>query len=194
MQRRGCTRVTREFRRGRREVFITVGRGRVGGSGPETATSVPASGVRFARRSTVNGVPTVGVPDRRRPRLLTGALVVVLGEALALLAAGVAFVAGVAVGRAQFAGQTLATAVFAVGLAALLVAAARGLARGRRWARAPVLTWQLLQGAVGATQFGAAPAIGALLVAAALAVIVGLLAPASVAATTAGGGGPNGLA
>jgi hypothetical protein len=112
--------------------------------------------------------------------------VLVLVEVTALIAGALLLVASVVRGSDQV-GTTLATAVFLAGLAGLLLAAARALARGRRWGRAPVVTWQLLQGAIGLTQAGTAPAVGVALVVAAALVLGGLLAPASVAATSATG-------
>lgn len=111
------------------------------------------------------------------------ALLGVLAEAAAVVAAAGLLVTDVVTGQAHQVGSTLAIAVFLVGIAALLVGSARALAHGRRWARGPVLTWQLIQAASGATQLSTSPVVGALLLGVALVVVVGLLAPASIAAT-----------
>jgi hypothetical protein len=142
----------------------------------------------------VNAVPDADVPDAGpaaspRPRLLTVAVAVVFAEAAALAVGGGVLVLDVLRGRAEYLGSTLGIALFAWVLAALLGGAARALARGRRWGRGPVLTWQVLQGAVGFLQLPGLPWFAGALVASALLVVVGLLAPASIAAT-AGAGTP----
>lgn len=123
------------------------------------------------------------VPSRLRPRLLVVALLVVHLEVLALVAAGGFLGAEVVLGRAESAGPTLATAAFAWVLALLLGLSSRALWRFKRWGRGPVVTWQLLQGAVGVAQFAAAPVLGVVFVVSALVALVGLLAPASIQAT-----------
>lgn len=142
----------------------------------------------------MNAVPDADVPDAGpaaspRPRLLALAVAVVFAEAAALAVGGGVLVLDVVRGRAEYLGSTLGIAVFAWVLAALLAGAARALARGRRWGRGPVLTWQVLQGAVGFLQLPGLPWFACALVASALLVVVGLLAPASIAAT-AGAGTP----
>ena len=118
-----------------------------------------------------------------RPRTLRFALLLVFLEVLALAVAGVLLAVDAALGRVQDAGATMATAVFVVVLAALLAFAARGLWQLRRWGRGPVVTWQVLQFAIGLTQLGAAPLVGGLVAAVAALALGGLLAPASIAAT-----------
>ena len=93
-----------------------------------------------------------------RPRALTVASVVVALEALGLLAAALvlavqAFTAAPASDSAttstahpQAVDAVLAGMALIVG--AGLAACARGLAMSRGWARGPVVTWQLVQGAV----------------------------------------------
>ncbi len=110
-------------------------------------------------------------------------------EVLALVAGGGFLAAQVVLGRAEYTGQTLATALFAWLLALLLGLSGRALWRFRRWGRGPVVTWQLLQGVVGVAQLDVAPVLGGLVVALALVALVGLLAPASVAATAGEGAG-----
>jgi hypothetical protein len=135
----------------------------------------------------VNAVSTSLVPESPHPRPLMVALVGVLVEAAALVAGGIAVALDVLAGRARPVGPALATTVFACALAGVLVLAGRALWRGRRWGRGPVITWQVLQAAVGLTQLGASPWLGGTLVALALVVIVGLLVPVSIEATSRSG-------
>lgn len=68
-------------------------------------------------------------------------------------------------------GMALLAAVSAVGLCLL----SRGIARARRWALSPSITWQVLQGFVGAYALTAgSPVIGAVALGLALAGIVPL--------------------
>ncbi|MCB7137153.1 hypothetical protein [Cellulosimicrobium marinum] len=106
----------------------------------------------------------------RPPALL--ALVAGIGlEVLALAAGAVLVLVELVAGRSMSLGVSLFLVVFALGVAALLAACVRGLLQGRRWARSPVATWQILQGvvAVSSIQVGATPWA---LVALALAVVV----------------------
>ena len=130
--------------------------------------------------------PGVAAPGPGRTALLVVTALLAL-EALVLAGAGV--VALVDLVRGGSAGIDLFLAAFAWGLAALLLAAARGLLDGRRWARSPAVTWQLFQVVVAVTwlESGAHPAPVALLVVAVL-VVGGLVLPAVVARTTAGRG------
>jgi hypothetical protein len=73
--------------------------------------------------------------------LVLGAVVV---EALLLVGVAGVFLFALGTDREVDTGASVATAVFALSFAVLLGAAARGLLLGRRWARAPVLTVQLL--------------------------------------------------
>lgn len=109
----------------------------------------------------------------------------VLLEAAALVGLAAAFVVDLVRG-AELPGPTAFLAVFLLGVAAVLVLAARGLADGRRWARSPVITWQLLLVVMAVGWFAAEPSpwVVAVIV---VAVVVGgaLLVPSVVAATTA---------
>lgn len=121
----------------------------------------------------------------RRPRALVVVCLLVLVEAAALAGLAAAFVVDLARG-AELPGPTAFLAVFLLTVAAVLVLAARALAHGRRWARSPVLTWQLLLLVMAVGWFSAEPspwAAGVVVVA--LMVGVGLLLPTVVAATTA---------
>lgn len=107
-------------------------------------------------------------------------------EAAALAVAAGTLVVEIGRGRVQHVGSTVGVVLTFLALAALLGAAARALARRRRWGRAPLAMWQLLQGLVGVSQFAANPLVSVLLVAAAVVVLVGLFTPASLAATDGG--------
>ena len=128
--------------------------------------------------------PGVAAPGPGRTALLVVAGVLAL-EALGLVVAG-----GFAVGdllHGGRAGMDLFLVAFAWGLAAMLLAAARGLLDGRRWGRSPAVTWQLFQVVLAVTwlQGGAHPVPVVLLV---LAVVVvgGIVSPGVTARTTAG--------
>ena len=67
-------------------------------------------------------------------------------------------------------------------------AAARALADGRRWGRAPVITWQLLQLAVAVPGLRSdSPLVSAALLLASVVVLVGIFLPAVVRHTSTGG-------
>lgn len=128
--------------------------------------------------------PGVAAPGPGRTTLLVVAAVLAL-EALALAVAG-GFALADLFGNGR-PGADLFLAAFAWGLAALLVASAKGLLDGRRWARSPAVTWQLFQVILAVTWleggFHLAPVV--LLVAAAV-VVGGVVSPGVVARTTAG--------
>jgi hypothetical protein len=125
----------------------------------------------------------VRVTDRRPVALLVVCLLVVL-EAAAFLGLGVAWTADVVRGAATMPGASLFLAAFGVGIALLLVLAARGLWRGRRWARSPVIMWQILLVVLAVGWLGAEPTAWAVVVlVVALAIGVGLLLPPVVAVT-----------
>lgn len=115
-------------------------------------------------------VPAAGT----RPALVVALVAAAVAETGALLGLGGVYLGELADGRAA----EPAVAGFAAGFALLVGAglgfAAVGLWRGRRWARSPVMTWQLLQGAVAVSQLGSGSAVGA--------AAVGALAVAAVAA------------
>ena len=75
--------------------------------------------------------------------LLAVCCLVVL-EAAAFAGLGLAVGAELLRGRATMPGATAFLAVCGLGIAALLGLSARGLWHGRRWARSPVLMWQIL--------------------------------------------------
>ncbi len=109
-----------------------------------------------------------------------------LQAAAAVVAAGALVV--VLVRGAQMPGASAALAVMALGAAAVLVGASVALLRGgRRWARSPVLTVQILAGAMAVAGWTTAPAPWpAVVLAFAVGVVVCLLTPAAVAWTVPG--------
>jgi hypothetical protein len=113
------------------------------------------------------------------------ALVVAGLEALLLVAAAVWSL--ITMAREQFDGAavSIALAVVLLLFAWLLIAGINALWQGRRWGRGPVLTWQLIQAAIAVGAIGvAAPLAVYPAILASLVVGVGLLLPASVAATS----------
>jgi hypothetical protein len=113
-------------------------------------------------------------PARREPGALAG--LAVFGQAVTVGVLGIwAAVSGIT-GHAD---DRLAAEIMA-GLALLtaagLAVAARGLFFGRRWARAPVLVWELIMLPVGVSLAQAVPAAGALVLASAAAVLVAIFA------------------
>ena len=112
------------------------------------------------------------------------ACLLVLVEAATVSGLAVAFGIGLAQGSGA-AGAVLFLLVFLVAIGAVLGLSARGLWRGRRWARSPILTWQLLLVALALGWIGVEPtwwAVGLVVVAVAVGVL--LLLPPVVAVTT----------
>ncbi|HWS58837.1 MAG TPA: hypothetical protein VN257_09875, partial [Actinotalea sp.] len=89
-------------------------------------------------------------PAAPRVRVVRAALIV---EASALLVAGLAGIAQLLTGG--WSGLTLALAGAAVAVAGGLFAGQRAVQHGRPRATAPLITWQLLQGATAAAVLGA---------------------------------------
>lgn len=113
-------------------------------------------------------------------------------ESLLLLGIAVYYLAGLLDGTASDVAGAAVTLALAVLAGALLLLCARQLLRGRRWARAPVLTWQLLQAFVAAPTVDSERAwIGWPLLVASVVVIVGLFVPAVVRATTTADADPR---
>ncbi|GEL95205.1 hypothetical protein [Cellulomonas composti] len=137
---------------------------------------------------------TVGLDDeaRRRPALLALVCLLILLESAMLVGLGVAWFVDLVTGGVQSPGATAFLAVFVLGIGALLVAAARGLWQGRRWGRAPVMTWQVLLVVLALGWLSTALAEGASTVVVAVVAVlvvafvvgVGLLLPPVVSATT----------
>ena len=151
----------------------------------------------MTERSTADGPARVPAPapveDPWRNLPLLVALVVAGLEGLLLVAAAVWSVVDMV--RADFEGAALsvALAVFMLLFVGLLVLGIHALWLGRRWGRGPVLTWQLIQAAIAVSVIGIAPpwAVYPTLLAS-LVVGVGMLLPASVAATSRPSSPPSG--
>lgn len=117
--------------------------------------------------------------------MLIAVVAVAAAEALLLLGIAVYYLAGLLDGAATDTAGAAVTGALAVLVGAFLLLCARQLLLGRRWARAPVLTWQLLQAFVAAPTIGGERAwIGWPLLVASLVVLVGLFVPAVMRATT----------
>lgn len=130
-------------------------------------------------------LPRLSGVTERRPALLLVVCVLVTLEAAAFLGLGIAWTADVVRGNATLPGASLFLAAFGVGIALLLLLGARGLWRGRRWARSPIITWQILLVVLALGWLGSQPSAWAVvvLVVATLAG-VGLLLPPVVAVTS----------
>ncbi len=88
---------------------------------------------------------STGGGQRAAGRLALGLVLVAVGiEVLLLVGVAGVFLFALGTDREIDARASIATAVFALSFALLLAAAARGLLRRQRWARAPVITVQLL--------------------------------------------------
>ncbi|MFI2754606.1 hypothetical protein ACGIF2_14340 [Cellulomonas sp. P22] len=121
---------------------------------------------------------------RRPSRLLAAICLLVLLEAALLVGLGVAFAVELVRG-AQLPAAMVFLVVFLVAVAAVLGASARGLWRGRRWARSPVVTWQLLLVVLSIGWLQVEPSAWAVAVlVGALVIVAGLVVPSVVAATT----------
>ena len=121
--------------------------------------------------------------DRRPPVLLVVCLLVTV-EAAAFLGLGVAWTVDVVRGAATMPAASLFLAAFGIGVALLLLLAARGLWRGRRWARSPVVMWQILLVVLAIGWLSVEPSVWAVVVLVVAVLIgVGLLLPSAVAAT-----------
>ena len=113
-------------------------------------------------------------PARRDPG--TVAALAVLGQAVTLAVLGIwSALAGI-VGHPddRLAAELMAGLALLTGVG--LAAAARGLFFGQRWARAPVLVWELIMVPVGISLTRAIPAAGAVLLASAAVVLVAVFA------------------
>lgn len=131
-----------------------------------------------------------------RPAALLVAVGLILLEAVALVVVTGVSVVSLVRGDAALPGPMVFFAVFCLLVAAVLVQASRALLAGRRWARSPVITWQVLLGvmAVGWLGVEVTAAATAVLVVA-VAVTAALLLPPVVAFTTGSAhasGGPGG--
>jgi hypothetical protein len=122
-----------------------------------------------------------------RPRLLAVICLLVLFEATLLAGVGIAFGAELVRGT-RVPGAAAFLLVFMLGVSAVLVVSARGLWRGRRWSRSPVLTGQLLLVVLALGWLGVELTWWAFLVLVAASVVgIGLVLPSVVAATVGTG-------
>ncbi len=120
----------------------------------------------------------------RRPALLLAVCLLVTLEAAAFLGLGIAWATDVVRGAATLPAASLFLAAFGVGIALLLLLAARGLWRGRRWARSPVIMWQILLVVLALGWLGAQTSAWAVVVLVVATLVgVGLLLPPVVAVT-----------
>lgn len=130
-------------------------------------------------------------PWRNLPLLI--ALVVAGLEGLVLVAAAVWSIASTVRAGFDNAAVAIALAVFMLLFVGLLVLGIHALWLGRRWGRGPVLTWQLIQAAIAFSVIGKAPGWALYpMIVASIVVGVGLLLPASVAATSRSSGSSSG--
>lgn len=88
-------------------------------------------------------------PDEQNPNRLASLVAVLVGlEAVLLLAGAVVLLVEAATSERDNLAAAIALAAVAVIVGGGLAFCARGVARGLRWTRGPVLTWQLLQAGV----------------------------------------------
>ncbi|WP_149205281.1 hypothetical protein [Actinotalea subterranea] len=90
---------------------------------------------------------------------LRAAVVLVLAEAVSLGVLGLVWTVRLVAEGTPSLGVSLFLIVFALGVAAALVGLARLHRQGRRGARAPLVTWQVLQGATAVTVLQVGPAV-----------------------------------
>jgi hypothetical protein len=122
--------------------------------------------------------PDAGSARTPRARRLVAAgigaeAIVVIGYALVLAIA-------ILVAKATSAPGAAFLAVLVAGIGVGVAALALGVWRGRRWARAPGLVWQVLQLAVAVPAVRSRPVVGIPLAALAGLVLVGLFVPGVV--------------
>ena len=118
-----------------------------------------------------------------RPRQLTAAAGLAATEGLVALGFGVAELAQVNLDVVAGVGVALVM----IGFAVLLVAAARALLRGRRWARAPIVVVQLIMLPVGwSFRGGSTTWVSAVMIIVAVVTLVLVLHPRSTRALVAG--------
>lgn len=137
---------------------------------------------------SLGAVPSSPEPPSTPTRPARPALVAALVAAVALeagLLVGVAafYLVGIARRGATDVPAAAATAGLALVLAAALGLFARGLWAGRRWARAPIVTWNLLVIASLLSTGGWRTGLGVVVLVGSAAVVVGVLSPAVTRAT-----------
>lgn len=130
--------------------------------------------------------PTPASARPNRPVALAVVCLVTLLEAAAAVGLAVAWASDLVRGVSVRPAATVFLIVCGLGVALVLAASARGLWRGRRWARSPVMTWQIMLVVLSVGWLGVETSVWAWgVLVAAVAVGVGLLLPAVVAVTTA---------
>ncbi|GEA83550.1 hypothetical protein [Cellulomonas gelida] len=124
-------------------------------------------------------------PAAGRPAALVVVCLLTLLEAATAAGLAVAWAVDLVRGVSVRPAASVFLIVFGLAIAFVLAAGARGLWRGRRWARSPVMTWQIMLVVLSIGWLGVESSVwawGVLL--AAVVVGVGLLLPAVVAVTT----------
>lgn len=123
-------------------------------------------------------------PRSRRPLLLSIGLAGAAFEVVLLVGAAIWMVLDRPEAEADALPYGIGLAVTLLLFAVLIALGVRALARGLRWGRGPVITWQLLQGVTAATMWGLLPtAVAAVALVLSVLVTVTLLAPSALAAT-----------
>lgn len=113
--------------------------------------------------------------------VLIGGIIEVLG----LLAGAILLIVALVGGFTDDTSMAIFVLVFGGGMGIVLAIVLRQLSRGKRWARGPLVTWQLFQLAVAIPLLqGATPWIGIVLLVLAALVIGGLFTPAVLRLTT----------
>jgi len=124
----------------------------------------------------------------RRPALLWVAIVLLAGEFVLAAATAVFLLVELLVARPDSYPSAVAIFVLTLLATAWIGSIVVGALRGRAWIRGAAIVWQVLQFAVGIGSLQgvfADPTIGAALIVPAVAVVVLLLVPSVVAATSA---------
>lgn len=124
--------------------------GRPHGGPSRSGGPAPRSGGagKSGRAGRAGGPAKSGAPaTASRPRSLVAVVVLVLAEAVVTAGLGLWWLFVLIVGDVREVAVALFLVVFALAVAAGLALGGRALLRGRRGARAPVITWQILQGA-----------------------------------------------
>jgi len=134
------------------------------------------------------GRNVVHVVDERTPRFSGWMWAIMIAggiEALALFAGAILLIVALIGGFTDDASMAVFVMVFGGGMGAVLTIMLRNIARGKRWARGPLITWQLFQLAVAVPLLqGSTPWIGAALLVLAVAVTVAMFTPSVLRVTT----------
>lgn len=147
---------------------------------------VAATGTAGSGSVPVVTNPAEGAQGRRRtPPAVTALAALLVLEAGLLLGAGGWLGYELFTQDATSAGAGVMLLLLALGIGVALLAAARGLLRGRRWPRGLALTWQILQLSVAWGTFRGGPLwLAVVLLVPCLAVGVGLFLPVVLRWTT----------